>query len=160
MRPIMETIGFEVSNTADWRRMKAEQFPGDDRNLKAAKELDQLAEEVEKLEGSEVHQRIDAMSDRACNTPRFSWERLNDSVSAALRSYGFSGGCGNGQEFLGWYCEEIEDLIRRETEDDDDENIPAPDLAQQVENDPVVKAAREAYETIRDKAYAEARKRL
>jgi hypothetical protein len=45
-------IGYQVEATADWRRRQAEYFPHDDRNARAAKELERLAGEVDQLEGS------------------------------------------------------------------------------------------------------------
>ena len=38
-------IGYQVEATADWRRRQAEYFPHDDRNARAAKELERLAVE-------------------------------------------------------------------------------------------------------------------
>ena len=35
-------IGYQVEATADWRRRQAEYFPHDDRNARAAKELERL----------------------------------------------------------------------------------------------------------------------
>jgi hypothetical protein len=46
---INEIIGFNVENTAEWRRQKAQQFPDDERNLKAAEALDRLAQEISQL---------------------------------------------------------------------------------------------------------------
>lgn len=48
----IETIALELSDKADWRRQKAEQYPDDERNLDAAELLDRLAGEVLTLEGS------------------------------------------------------------------------------------------------------------
>jgi hypothetical protein len=44
-----EKIGYQVQNTAEWRREKAEPFPDDKRNLEAAKELDRLATQTRRL---------------------------------------------------------------------------------------------------------------
>jgi hypothetical protein len=51
-------IGYQVQSTAEWRRDKARQFPDDARNLRAAEELEQLAAQIEKLEDSDIHQRV------------------------------------------------------------------------------------------------------
>ena len=51
-------IGYQVQSTAEWRREKAVQFPNDFRNLTAAEELERLAAQIEKLEGSDIHQRV------------------------------------------------------------------------------------------------------
>lgn len=47
---LIETIALELSDKADWRRQKAEQYPDDERNLDAAELLDRLAGEVLALE--------------------------------------------------------------------------------------------------------------
>jgi hypothetical protein len=47
------------------RGRKAEEFPGDHaRNMTAAVELDRLAEDIEMLEGSDIHQRIEEQIER------------------------------------------------------------------------------------------------
>jgi hypothetical protein len=68
----------------------------------------------------------------------------------------------NGREFLEAYCEKFEELIQKKIDEinDDDDDIPSPSLAQQVENDEAVKAAKRAYDEAYAKAYAEAQKRL
>ena len=57
-------IGNDMQGTAEWRRRKAEEFPADTRNLNAAEELERLAAEIEKLEGSEIHQQICDVQER------------------------------------------------------------------------------------------------
>jgi len=54
----------------------------------------------------------------------------------------------------------IVDLLREKLDEILDESVSVPDLKEQIENNPAVKAARQAYEEARAKAYAEARKRL
>ncbi|NPD67623.1 hypothetical protein HN018_18370 [Lichenicola cladoniae] len=48
---LIETTALELSDKADWRRKKAQQYPDDERNLDAAELLDRLAGEVLALEG-------------------------------------------------------------------------------------------------------------
>src|SRR5215469_15054728 len=55
---VEEVIGLQVQQTAEWRWRKAEEFPDDPRHLKAAKELERLAAEIEQLNGSALHNRI------------------------------------------------------------------------------------------------------
>jgi hypothetical protein len=55
-------IGYQVEATADWRRRQAEYFPHDDRNARAAKELERLAVKVDQLEGSSVNYLIGRVS--------------------------------------------------------------------------------------------------
>jgi hypothetical protein len=139
---INETLMYQVSSTAEWRRTKAEQFPDDTRNEEAAELLDHLSEEIDKLDGTEMESRIDALWDRwreldnndACGIH----EKFNELVSAELRDVGFRGGHDSGAEFLKWYCDAFEELIA----------------------DCVNDEASKAYQEARAKAYAEARKRL
>jgi hypothetical protein len=157
---INEIIGFQVESTADWRRRKAEQFPDDSRNLEAAAELDRLAREIGELEGSDLHRRIDALIDRT-DTPGGDsvHMELSESVSDELRGIGFHGGYESGAALLKWYCKEFESLLREHVNSADDDT-PIPSLAELVENDETVKAAKRAYDEAYAKAYAEARKRI
>jgi hypothetical protein len=150
----------DPASTAEWRWEKAAQFPGDARNEKAAKELERIAGEFELLKGSEIHQQIDEacqlLNNLMDNERDWShWEKISEAVSDELRSIGFHTSH-TGTSLLEWY----RDLLRDEAQECLDEIVPAPDLEQQVEDDPAVKAAREAYERAKAKAYAEARKRL
>jgi hypothetical protein len=159
---INETLHYQIESTADWRRMKAIEFPQDTRNLKAAELLERLAEEVDKLDGSDLEKRIDALWDRWRELDDDDGlkilEELNEDISSSLRSVGFHG-CPSGTEFLESYCETLEELIKDHVNKDDD-GIEPPSVIEQVENDEIVKAAKRAYDEARTKAYAEARKRL
>jgi hypothetical protein len=157
---INEIVGFQVESTAEWRRLKAEQFPDDARNLEAADELDRLASEIGDLEGSDLHLSINALIDRVGDVKSDLSVTHAEMVSDALRAIGFHGSYENGAAFLEWYRDSLEELLRDHINDDDDDGIPAPDLAELVENDPVVKAAKQRYEEARAKAYAEAVKLL
>jgi len=158
-------IGYQVQSTAEWRREKALQFPDDTRNLRAAEELERLAVEIEALEGSDIHRQISDVHDsifRLCDEDdnvtsidSVVWD-LNEAVSAELRSIGFHGGYETGTQFLEWY----RDLLREKFETLLGEAVPAPDLDEQVANDPAVKAAKDAYDAAYAKAFAEARKKL
>jgi len=159
---INEIIGYQVQSTAEWRRQKAEQFPDDSRNLKAADELERLSQEINDLEGSEIHRQIDVLNTLACESDcvleRVN-EDLNESVSAELRSIGFHGSYESGTNFLEWYRDNLEMLLRDHI-NRDDSTIATPDLDAQIENDPTVKAAKQRYDEARAKAYAQARKLL
>jgi hypothetical protein len=78
-------VGYQVEVTADWRRRQAEYFPHDDRNARAAKELERLAGEVDQLEGSSVHEQIRLATDRLRNED---WFAMSKGVYAELRSVG------------------------------------------------------------------------
>jgi len=155
-------IGYQVGSTAEWRRRKAEEFPDDRRNLVAAEELERLAAEIDRIGESEpIHQQIsklhdsltsDALGDHGTD----SWIRISEDVSEALRDVGFRSGFETGLELLEWY----RDLQQEKLDEALDEAVPVPDLDEQVEKNPAVKAAKQAYDEARAKAYAEARKRL
>jgi hypothetical protein len=173
---INEIIGYQVQHTAEWRRVKAEEFPDDPRNLEAAAALDRLAEEIADLNGSDLHQCIERMIEASDDFYDFDPSadldfELNEVVSAELRAIGFHAVYATGAEFLYWYCETFEELLRRRIFAAvngtpglhifaADDGTPVPSLADQVENDEAGQAAKRAYEEARAKAYAEARKRL
>jgi hypothetical protein len=156
----VEDIGYQVSETAEWRRLKAAQFPEDTRNLQAAQALDRLARQIEELEKSEIHSQIDEANDSlamACEaTDNYDvWADINEDVSGELRSIGFHSD-NDAVHFLEWY----RDLLREKLQDVLDKAVPVPDLHEQVANDPSVKAAKQAYESVYAKALAEARKKV
>ena len=155
-----EKIGYRVQGTAEWRRQKAEQFPDDRRNLQAAEELDRLAEQIEALEGSELHRQIDEADENINQLPDNDscdcWEKVEEAVSAELRAIGFHSGYSTGAEFLEWY----RDLLCEKFQDQIEKAVPAPSLDEQVANDPAVKAAKRAYNEAYAKVLAELRKKL
>ena len=97
-------IGYQVEAAADWRRRQAEYFPHDDRNARAAKELERLAVEVDQLEGSSVQEQIRLTTDRLKNE---NWFVMSKSVCAELRSVGFDSTYENGLRFLEWYYDRL-----------------------------------------------------
>jgi hypothetical protein len=106
-RNIEEIVGYDVERTAEWRRLKALEFPEDSRNLKAAEELDKLAKEIRELDGSEIHSEIDFLID---DSEGMDWSRLGEEVSEALRSIGFHWSV-SGHAFLEWYRDELEQRL-------------------------------------------------
>lgn len=152
-----EMIGYQVANTAEWRRVKGEQFPDDRRNMVAAEELEELAAQIDRIGESEpihhqiadLHERLNTADDSGAGDV---WVNIGESVSAELRSIGFHGGYETGLELLEWYRDLLQETL--------DEAVPVSSLDEQIENDPAVKAAKQAYAEARAKAYAEARKRL
>ena len=158
-----ELIGYQVQGTAEWRREKARQFPDDTRNLRAAEELERLAAEIDAFADADLERQIEEANDSISGL----WDSdatsaeaavldLNESVSAELRSIGFAGGCATGRQLLEWY----RDLLLEKFADLLGKVVPAPDLDEQVANDPAVKAAKQAYDAVYAKASAEARKKL
>ncbi len=158
-----ELIGYRVQGTAEWRRQKAEQFPDDIRNLRAAEELERLAAQIEKLEDSEDHKRVRDACDRVTAADDGDgWSKIDEDVSAELRSIGFHSGYETGKQFLEWYCNLVEEAHRSLIENklsEVDGAVPASDLSELAANDPAVKAAKQAYDEAFAKAYAEARKK-
>jgi hypothetical protein len=109
--------------------------PADNRNLRAAEELERLAAQIDKLEGSDIHKQISEAQDsinRACEANN-GWDAWTDVSEATC-------------------CRRLQDQL--------DEAVPVPALDEQVANDPAVKAAKQAYNKAYAKAYTEARKRL
>jgi hypothetical protein len=147
----------QMGSTAEWRHRKAEEFPDDGRNLEAAAELEKLAKEIKALEGSDIDRRLEQLEALEAESDGVGF--IVEWLSEELRAIGFRTAYENGAEFLKSYCDELEESLREQINNDDDD-VESPDLAEQVENDPAVKAAKEAYEEARAKAYAEARKRL
>jgi hypothetical protein len=153
-----EMIGCQVGGTAEWRRRKAEEFPDDRRNLVAAEELEKLEAEIDRIGESEpIYRQIARLHD-SLNTADdgAAWVHIGEALSEELRSIGFRGGYETGLALLEWY----RDLLQEELDEILDEAVPVPNLDEQIENDPAVKAAKQAYDEARAKAYAEARKRL
>ena len=148
----------QIESTAEWRRMKAEEFPDDYRNLEAASELDRLAKEIN--DQSDMDRRFEAL-DTIVEENRLddSGLRMTEWLSEELRAIGFRTSYKDGVEFLKSYYSEFEEEVRRVI-NEDDSTIESPRLDEQIESDPAVKAAKQAYEEARAKAYAEARKRL
>lgn len=158
---LSEQIGYNVENTADWRRRKAEEFPDDTRNLAAAEELERLAAEISGIpNGSEIERQISDAENSINGLPNDILgevtEEVVEAISDELRAIGFHTSYGAAQEFLEWY----RDLLREKLHDAIEAAVPAPDLSELVENDPTVKAAKDAYDAARAKALAEARKTL
>jgi hypothetical protein len=157
-----QMIGYQVGSTAEWRRRKAEQFPDDRRNVVAAEELEELEAQIDRIGESEpIHQQI-AKLHESLNTADSSygsddaWIHIGEAVSEELRSIGFHSGYATGLELLKWF----RDLLQEKLDEILDEAVPVPNLDEQIENDPAVKAAKQAYDEARAKAYAEARKKL
>jgi hypothetical protein len=153
-------IGYEIQGTAAWRREKAAQF-ADERNLGAAEELDRLAEQIADLEHSEIEKEIREIHDRLvkaskANVQNNVWTDISDAVRAKLRSIGFRTDYTKAEDLLEWYRE----LLQGKLYDLLDEAVPIPDLDEEAENDPAVKAAKRAYERAFAKARVEALRKL
>jgi hypothetical protein len=73
----------DLRQTANWRCQKAEKFPDDPRNLKAAELLSALADQLPSLEGSGIHECLIELWLAA------DAEDFTDTVSENLRAVGF-----------------------------------------------------------------------
>jgi hypothetical protein len=157
-------IGYQVEDCASWRWNKVEQFPNDPRNRKAAEELERLALDIEKLEGSEIHKRVRDTTDRLVAVDNGDiWYEVGEDVSAELRSIGFRSGYETGEQLLAWYCDLLEEH-RRVVEDnlseiDHSVHVTETGLSEEVANHPAVKAAAQAYAEAVARASVEARKK-
>jgi hypothetical protein len=85
----------DVGGTANWRRLKAEEYPNDDRNVEAADLLGRLANNSPNLDGSEVHRRIETAYFADATPGRFS-----EVVSEELRNVGFHSWPESGRDLL------------------------------------------------------------
>jgi hypothetical protein len=155
-------IGYQVESTAEWRRVKAEQFPDDRRNLVAAEELEKLAAQIDRTgELEPINHQIYKLHDNLNSADSShgngdAWMHISEAISDELRSIGFHSGYETGLELLEWY----RDLLQEKLDEILDETVPVPNYDEQIENEPAVKTAKRAYDEARAKAYAEARKRL
>ncbi len=158
-----ELIGYQVQNSAHWRRDKAEQFPDDIRNLRAAEELERLAEQIEQLENSELHKWVRDIADRVTAADNGDgWFKIGEEISAELRSIGFHSSYESGEQFLEWFCELLEEELPSLVDHNlsqIDAAVPVPELSELAANDPVVQAAKQAYDEALATAYANARKK-
>lgn len=75
-----------------WRRVKAEQFPDDRRNVRAAEELEELAAQTGRIgEAESIHQQIAKLDDtlNAMDNCDDAWLHITEAVSEELRSIDF-----------------------------------------------------------------------
>jgi hypothetical protein len=93
MLNISTLIADHVEYAADWRSLKAAEFPDDaDRNLEAADRLYRIAADLKTLEGSHWHWRVQALCSANC-------ERYSETLSGLIRA-GFRSSSKTGLEFL------------------------------------------------------------
>jgi hypothetical protein len=87
----------DCAGTAYWRRGKAKQFPDDQRNLRAAAELEELAGELAPLEGSDLHVDLDRLVSEGSDDLMLARMEL---IGILLRRIGFSLSFSSGRELL------------------------------------------------------------
>ena len=100
----VDGLSESLSHTAEWRREKVEQFPDDDRNLKAAVLLEELAKQMKALSGGELDRQLGSLW-KACKYG----DTLITAQSELLRAVGFHWE-GNATHFV----EELISLFERE----------------------------------------------
>ena len=98
----------DFAGTAEWRRRKADEFPDDERNVKAAELLEMLAEQATFLEENPLHRRIMGLYETKDSI------RFGETVSAHLRSVGFWYFPDNAAAFFQYLIEALEDLKENE----------------------------------------------
>ena len=100
-----ELLVFGVEGTADWRRRIASKHPGDAaRNVAAADMLTRLAQELRSLEGTSLHQQVDAV----LTSDNDGVNAFNEIISQATRAVGFTRFPKSGREFLDALILELE----------------------------------------------------
>jgi hypothetical protein len=110
MLNISNLIADDVEYAADWRSMKADEFPHDAaRNLEAAATLYRIAADLKTLEGSHWHWRVQAL----CSA---NYERYSETLFELTRAVGFRSSSKTGLEFL----EELRFLLDTDWDRDGD----------------------------------------
>lgn len=108
----MEALALEelvqFGDTADWRLMKAEEFPNDRRNAEAAELLGKLAEGLPDLNGSKLHERISCLIEKLGEQDPF---LMHDEVGQMLRSVGFHWFPETTEEALSEIADKLESLL-------------------------------------------------
>ncbi|MET0709475.1 MAG: hypothetical protein ABWY82_21930 [Tardiphaga sp.] len=87
----------DCAGTAYWRRRKALEHPDDMRNLRAAEELEELAADLEELEGSALHVQLDKMLAESDEDQLLEQMQI---INDLLRRTGFSVSFSSGQKLL------------------------------------------------------------
>jgi hypothetical protein len=108
MIDIGRLIADDLEYGAEWRHLKSIEFPHDaNRNLAAAETLERIAAEFRKLEGSQYHWRLQALSDRY-------GERFVEALNSMIAAVGFRSSAETAEEFLDELCLLVEGLDEAE----------------------------------------------
>jgi hypothetical protein len=97
---LMQLFGYQVLHAAEWQGQKAKEFPADMRYQRAAKELEQLASEIEGLCGSSIEEEI---SDLDARLDFKAQVEIAEDVSRCLRTIGFYDSYETGLSLVEWY---------------------------------------------------------
>jgi hypothetical protein len=114
-----------LESTAEWRRRKAEEYPEDDRNGRAAKALAKLAVEVRRLVGTPLGQEFEALQEKVYTAEWRGSDRLMEDENRHLSRIGFDSFPDTGEEYLRArmeiYAEALREAEEEADEDDEDE---------------------------------------
>ncbi len=113
-----------LESTAEWRRRKAEEYPEDDRNERAAKALAELAVEVRRLVGTPLGQEFEALQEKVYTAEWRGSDRLMEDENRHLSRIGFDSLPDTGEEYLRARMEIYAEALREAEEeaDEDDED--------------------------------------
>ena len=111
-----EYLVMAIESTADWRkRVVAEKFPDDVRNVQAARELDHLAESVSALSSNDPHfEEIETLWNVHGENLGMEFSELE---SQMLRDIGFRSLYSSGGEYLEGLTEGLREIVDRRMAD-------------------------------------------
>lgn len=115
----IEHLSYALSNSADWWRFKAREYPNDaERNLKAALQLDRLAAEAADKVGSDLDRSLREAHERAyrLDADYYANER-HDAQSQLVRGVGFGSRYDNIGDFVQELIAGLNDLCERIVEE-------------------------------------------
>jgi hypothetical protein len=94
MLDLSTLIADDVEFAAEWRELKADEYPHDARrNLEAAARLTRIAADLKELEGSEMHWRL-------ANACARDHTRFSETLLELTRAVGFRSSAKTGAEFV------------------------------------------------------------
>jgi hypothetical protein len=108
---LIEHIQSAFENSAEWRREKAHEYPDDHRNLKAAEQLDALANSVVNVSAACATQYAELFSGES------GAHRAVEEEQEMIRSVGFHRSWATAEEFIGDLVERIKRVERIDESD-------------------------------------------
>src|SRR3712207_5429713 len=121
----LENEAAALDDTAGWRRRKAEEYPEDDRNERAAEALAKLAAEVRKLAGTPLGQEFADLQEKVYAAEWRGSDRLIEDEDRHRSRVGFDSFPDSGEEYvrarMEIYTEALREAEEEADEDDEDE---------------------------------------
>ena len=121
----LENEAAALDDTAGWRRRKAEEYPEDDRNERAAEALAKLAAEVRKLAGTPLGQQFADLQEKVYAAEWRGSDRLIEDEDRHRSRVGFDSFPDTGEEYvrarMEIYTEALREAEEEADEDDEDE---------------------------------------